>query len=124
MKKKICFPVKESLIESVGFERWEILNQFGEEANYGDIYAVCLSNQCDYVLKYMPFDRENTEEGITKEVKIQNQCAQLNLALPIIDAWLCEDGGALVMGKLDYTIANLLTAYTTDAVRNLILAIL
>lgn len=122
MKNKICFPVKESLVKSVGFDRWEILNRFGEEANYGEIYTVCAENDCDYVLKYMPFDKENTEEGITKEVNIQNKCAALNLSLPVIDAWLCDKGGALVMKKLDYTIANLLAEYTTDAVRSLILA--
>jgi tRNA A-37 threonylcarbamoyl transferase component Bud32 len=122
MRKQICFPVKESLIQSVGFERWEILNRFGEEANYGEIYTACLNKDCKFVLKYMPYDKDNTEKGIIKEVTIQNKCADLNLSLPIIDAWLCEEGGAFVMKKLDYTVANLFNMYQTNTVRNLILA--
>ena len=121
MKKQICFPVRERLKESVGFDRWEILNRFGEEANYGEIYSVCLKNNCDYVLKYLPFESENTQEGIVNEVNIQTECAKFNLCLPVIDAWLCDKGGAIVMGKLDYTLANLFLLYKSDNVRKKIL---
>ena len=121
MKKQICFPVRQKLRESVGFDRWEILNRFGEEANYGEIYSVCLKSNCDYVLKYMPYDNENTEEAIINEFNIQTECAKFDLCLPVIDAWLCDEGGAIVMGKLDYTVANLFLLYKSDFVRNKIL---
>ena len=122
MKKQICFPVTEKLVEGAGFVRWEILNRFGEEACYGEIYTACLENKCDYVLKYMAYDNDNTAEGITNEVNIQKQCSKLNLCLPVIDAWLCDEGGAMVMNKLDYTMANLFMQYKSEHIRNLILS--
>ena len=96
--------------------------RFGEEANYGEIYSACLGKDCEYVLKYLAFDNCNTEDEIRNEIEMQNECAKINLALPVIDFWFSNDGGSIVMHKLDYTAANLFTVYKTDAERMLILA--
>ena len=101
------------------YKRFE---RFGEKANYGEIYSACLDRDCQYVLKYLSFDNGNTEQGIRNEIKIQNEVAKINLALPVIDYWFSEEGGSIVMDKLDYTTANLFTVYKSDAERTLILA--
>ena len=96
--------------------------RFGEKANYGEIYSACLEKDCEYVLKYMAFDNGNSEEGIRNEIEMQNECAKINLALPIIDFWFSTEGGSIIMNKLHCTVANLFTAYKSDVERTLILA--
>ena len=101
------------------YKRFE---RFGEKANYGEIYSACLDRECQYVLKYLPFDNGNSEQGIRNEIEMQNEVAKINLALPVIDYWFSDEGGSIVMDKLDYTAANLFTVYRSDAERTLILA--
>ena len=103
-------------------ENWEIVSKFGEKCNYGKIYAGKLGRACNFILKYLAYDKGNTDEMIDNEIKMQRECAQFGLCLPIIDFYYSEIGGTLVMRKLDYTIANLFLQYKSLAVRNLILS--
>jgi len=122
MKRSICYPVKETLVSSPCLNRWEILERMGEEANYGEIWAACCEKDCEYVLKYLPYENDNSKENILNEINIQNECAELGLCPKIKDAWLCEEGGAIVMNSLDMTVANLFLKYKSDVVRQMILA--
>ncbi len=101
---------------------WQRLSKFGEKCNYGKIYSGKLGKACNFVLKYLPYDNGNTDEMIDNEIKMQMQCAKLDLCLPLIDFEFSERGATLVMRKLDYTIANLFLQYKSLAVRNLILS--
>jgi len=123
MKKRICYPVKEKIVDNTCKTEWELLNKFGEDATYGEIYTVCCNTKCDYVLKFLPYSdtEENigsTKEDIINEISIHQECASLGLCPQLRDAWLCDEGGAFVIGKLDETAANLLIKYKSDIVRN------
>lgn len=122
MRKKICYPVKEKLTSSPCLDRWEILERIGEESNYAEIWAVCCEKDCDYVLKYLPYENDNTKENILNEINIQNECSNLGLCPKIVDAWFCEEGGAIVMSVFDITIANFLLIFKNSLIRQMILA--
>jgi len=122
MKKKICYPVKEKVISSNCLDRWEVLERVGEEANYGEIWAACCEKDCEYVLKYLSYENNNTKKDILNEINIQNECAELGLCPKISDAWFCEEGGAIVMELFHTTVASLFLRYKTDLVRQMILA--
>ena len=70
MKPTKCYPITEVLYKSVYScdHQWTLQKEIGTDGTYGEIWSVCCNDKCDYVLKYMPFDKENTEEGITKEL--------------------------------------------------------
>ena len=123
-KKQICYPVKQKLItnNNTCSIQWELLQRFGEEANYGEVWIACCRKDCDYVLKYMSYENNNKKEDIINEVNIQDECSALGLCPKIADAWLCEEGGAIVMEKFQITVANLLLEYKSGNVKQLILA--
>ena len=118
---KICYPVKEVLVNNIGIDRWKYLERYGEISKYGEIYLACLEKNCDYVLKYIPYQKFIGRESVVNEINLQIECSKLNLSPKILDAWTCETGGAFVMEKLDYTIEVLFSIYKTDVVRNIIL---
>jgi serine/threonine protein kinase len=122
--KQLCYPVKEKLLvnDEECLEKWELLKRIGEESTYAEVWIVCCNGNCDYVLKYLPYENDNTKEGIIEELNVQNKCSELDLCPKIADAWLCDEGGAIVMEIFQVTIANLLLQYKSDVVRNIILA--
>lgn len=120
--KKICYPLKEKIITSPCSEKWEVLERFGEQANYGEIWAACCEKDCDYVLKYLAYENDNTKEAILNEMEIQNECASLGLCPKIEDAWFCEEGGAIVMELFHETVLNLLFHFQSSSVKQIILA--
>lgn len=73
-------------------------------------------------MKYLPYENDNTKEGIIEELNIQNKCSDLNLCPKVADAWLYDEGGAIVMEIFQVTVANLLLQYKSDTIRNIILA--
>lgn len=115
MNRYLCYPITERIInnnESCDV-RWKLLNLVGEEGSYGEVWSVCCNSECNYVLKYLPFEL-NKYENIVKEIEIQNECANLGLCPKIRDAWLCDTGGAIVMEIYEETVAQLLLRYTSD----------
>lgn len=121
--KHICYPIIKKIIDkNTCSESWEYLERIGEEANYGEIYGTCCNKDCNYILKFMPYENDNIKEDILNEIEIQKECSVLGLCPNIEEAWLCEQGGAIIMENFDTTIANLLIAYKSDYIRNIILA--
>jgi len=84
--KKICYPVKEKVISSSCSDKWEVLERMGEESSYGEIWAACCEKDCDYILKYIPYENDSTKDIILNEINIQNECANLGHLLD-----LCEE---------------------------------
>ena len=73
----ICYPVIKKIIDKNNCdkqnEKWEYLERIGEEANYGEIYGACCNKDCNYILKFIPYEKENTQEEILNEINIQKE---------------------------------------------------
>lgn len=111
-----CFPIKEILISSENScnHDWELHRELGTDGTYGEIWSVCCKNDCNFVMKYMPYDdgnRRNTRENIINEINVQNLCAEAKLCPKIHDAWLCESGGVFIMEVYKMTARQLLFEY-------------
>ena len=119
---KICYPITEKIVDKTCPENWKFYEEIGEEGNYGQIYGACCKKDCNYILKYLPYENDNTTVMILKEIELQTKCSSIGLCPKVEDAWLCKEGGAIVMERFETTVANLLVQYKTDKVRNLILA--
>ena len=114
-RKTLCYPVRKKVIstdDSCISEKWELLEKVGEKGTYGDVWSVCCKTDCNHVLKFLAYDNGNSYEDIIKEIEIQNKCSHLNLCPKIQDAWLCDQGGAIVMDLYEMTIEQLLFKYT------------
>lgn len=119
--RSFYYPITKRIIKSKNPIEWEILNPVGEIGAYGEVWtAYSQQNDCDYVLKYMPFDT-NSREDIINEMEIQDRCADLGLGPKIQDAWLCKDGGAIVMQFFQMTVKQLLRIYKSNRVRDQII---
>jgi len=119
----VCVPLKSYVTTSSG-NKWKAVSAIGE-GMYGTVWQACLNDQeCQYVLKYMPFKSSldpRSIEDIKKEIEIQQAISKFDLAIPVIDSWFCEDGGVLVMRSLKKTVSALLEEYKTIKVRLMIL---
>jgi tRNA A-37 threonylcarbamoyl transferase component Bud32 len=58
---------------------------------------------------------------VLQEVMVQNKCYQLGISPRIIEAWLCPNGGVIIMEKLTTTVAKLLKEYKSVEVRTSII---
>ncbi len=97
-----CFPITERIISHEHYcdHQWTLHQEIGTDGTYGEIWSVCCKDNCNYVMKYMPYNddiRTNTREDILNEINVQNLCAEAGLCPVIHEAWLCESGGAFVM---------------------------
>lgn len=122
MEKTLCYPITEKLITtSKSCDKWILFEEIGEPGAHGIIWSVCCNEDCNHVLKYMPYD-DNSYESIINEITIQNLCSQINMCPKIEDAWICETGGAIVMELYEMTVKQLLFEFKDDEVRQKILA--
>ncbi len=121
--KTICYPITNYIIKSDSScdTYWRLLEEIGEEGSHAEIWSVCCNENCNHVLKYMPYEN-NTFDAILNEMRIQNGCSIIGLCPKIEDAWICKDGGVIVMDLYEMTVKQLLLEFKTDAVRNKILA--
>lgn len=127
-KTTLCYPILEKLISGTDScdTYWELFYEIGEEGTYGEIWSVCckgkdLQPNCDHVLKYLPYKNNNTYGGIINEINIQEKCSSLGMCPKIIDAWICQEGGAIVMSLFEMTAEQMLLKYKSDHIRNIIL---
>lgn len=119
--KSLCYPVRKKLVENRTCKvEWELLNEVGVRGAHGQVWSVCCENDCQHVLKYMPYE-DNDKDAILNEIVVQQKCASLGLCPLVEDAWLCDDGGAMVMTMYQITARQLLLAYTDPEIRNRIL---
>ena len=77
MKPTKCYPITEVLHKSIYScnHQWVLKNEIGTDGTYGEIWSVCCDNNCDHVLKYMPYNdgiRMNTKDDIINEITTQN----------------------------------------------------
>jgi serine/threonine protein kinase len=88
---------------------WELHEKIGEGA-YGDVYKACCGNKsCNYVLKWQKFSGgEINSNTVKKEIESQNKLAELNLAVPITESYICEEGAFIIMPALKTTLADII----------------
>jgi len=130
----ICFPLTKQLQRgnpNCDASTWRVLERLGEESVYASVWQACCGEKCDYVLKYQAFGKppdpggigefmplpEVTPEMIEREIKMQQLVYKAGLAPKVIDSWLCEKGGAIIMRALNCTVKKLFRDYNDSRVR-------
>ena len=81
------------------------------------------SDDIEYVLKFLSFESyeksqyEHLETLVREEVEIHNKCYEIGISPEIIEAWICEKGGVIIMTKLQQTVGSLLREYRSNTIK-------
>lgn len=110
------YPIVETIYQSsqVCQHQWKIEDAIGTDGTYGEVWLGCCQQDCNYAIKYMPYNdgiRYNKKEDIIAEINTHQLCAQKGLCPYIYDAWLSPTGGTMVMQLYDVTVRQLLLKY-------------
>lgn len=82
--------------------KWDIGDLQGE-GSYGQVYEACRDEECDHVMKIMRF---KNKASFLLEVRTQEEAADVGIAVPIVDHWICSgtSQGIMVMPRLEITV--------------------
>ena len=121
------YPIVQQILKSEKScdHKWITQDVIGTDGTYGEIWSVCCKDDCNHVLKYMPYNdgiRINTKEDIINEITTQNACADTGLCPTVQDAWLSDNGGIMVMDLYKMTARQLLLKYDSITDKQKILA--
>jgi tRNA A-37 threonylcarbamoyl transferase component Bud32 len=115
-RSQTCFPVQPlsvNLGNKTGLT-WVVDKIIGEGA-YGLVSEVCdAGGDCNFALKYMPVETDQTLDEIRREIEFSIVMGNLNFGPKVYDAWLCEAGGAFVMEKFDITLHSYLLSVPVE----------
>jgi serine/threonine protein kinase len=77
--------------------QWQIKEKIGS-GQQATVYKVCCDNEekCDYAVKVY---KKVNEEAFHNEVNIHYELTNLGLAVPIMEAFYCDDHGAYIIMK-------------------------
>lgn len=126
-KMDMCYPIREIIYQSNNYcnHEWKPVTEIGTDGTYGEIWAACCKDNCNYVMKYMPYDngaRRNKREDIINEIITHNKCSEHGLCPVIYDSWLCDTGGVYVMELYKMTVLQLLLKFKSISDRQKVLA--
>jgi serine/threonine protein kinase len=85
---------------------WSLLNykEVGRGVK-GYTLKACCNGECKYVVKVLPNQKLHL---IEREIKMQNNFSELDIAPKILDAFTCDDNVYIVMEALDQTVKDFL----------------
>lgn len=133
-----CLPLKrfkfktDNKLKCINDDKsWIYKQRIGKPSSYGEVWQACCEKDCRYVAKYQSFGKSDsisdlyyptsTPKDIEKEIKLQDEIADKGLSVPIIDSWICEHGGIIIMQALKETVSDLILQYKTITVRKMII---
>jgi serine/threonine protein kinase len=67
-------------------DNWNKKRLIGKGAE-GSVYQACCNRDCKYIVKVIP----GNDESVQNEINFQQQFAALGLAIPVIEAFRCDD---------------------------------
>lgn len=126
----LCLPLKrfkfktDNELKCINDDKsWIYKQKIGKPSSYGEVWQACCEKDCRYVAKYQSFGEYSTviPKDIENEIKLQDEIADKGLSVPIIDSWICEHGGIIIMQALKETVSDLILQYQTITVRKMII---
>lgn len=66
------------------------IKHFLGSGSYGEVYASCLNNNCDYAVKIQQIDDERDQKDFLREVNIGKEMTKHNISVPIKAFWFCK----------------------------------
>ena len=89
--------------------------------SYSKVWKVCRNSDCGFVMKEIMFSDVYTLKRFNKEVKMQKRCANVGLCPKIIDYISSDQGGVIIMKRLDTTVLDIIKEFEwSDKVQDLI----
>lgn len=95
---------------------WKQMEKLGGGA-YGSVYKSCCGYNCNYVMKVVRFNEDETSEvfleettleEFQQEIEMQRKLAKVGVAPRIYDAWKSKTLGFFIMERLDKTLLRFL----------------
>lgn len=110
---QICIPIKR-LYKPDKRTAYVLSRLDSAEGSFGQIWQACMEKDCTYILKYQPYKEEDEllgtpkvdREFVLNEVRMHKMLSDLGLAPKLVDSWLCENGGVMIMKALSITVSS------------------
>lgn len=105
--KSNCRRAFMQLIPNITNCNWKKIGRRLGKGVDGEVYQVCCNetNECNYVVKIFRF-RPSFLDKLKREIKIQQKASRLGIAPFILDGFVCDDEGFIVMQKSDMSVTN------------------
>jgi hypothetical protein len=119
LSDELVYPKVEVLYGSEKSTQWKLIGH-PMVTDYATLSDVIVDEQV-YILKFIPY-AITERDAILGEIDLQHESSLIGVSPAILEAWLSDHGGVIVMEKLGAHASDLLLHYASLGVKQLILA--